>query len=145
MKNNTIEHYIANGFKYVGLLTKSETSSKKHKTDIKWTEDFYPEKKMGVYIIALDNEVLKIGETQNMRDRFSCYESHNGPTNTMVRESMEWEEVYKVLFLECPSFEVTFGGVKVPAGINYRILEKKLIEQYVGQTGSLPKLNKGIQ
>jgi len=80
-----------------------------------------------------------------MRDRFSCYESHTGQTNVMVRESMEWENVYPILFLECPSFEVTFGGVKVPTGINYRILEKKLIEQYVGSTGSLPKWNKGIQ
>ena len=140
-----VKDYIENGFKYVGLLSKSSTSSKKHKTDIKWTDDFHPEGRMGVYIIAVDDEVLKIGETQNMRDRFSCYESHTGQTNVMVRESMEWENVYPILFLECPSLEVTFGGVKVPTGINYRILEKKLIEQYVGSTGSLPKWNKGIQ
>ena len=54
-------------------------------------------------------------------------------------------DMVSVLFLECPSSEVGFGGVKVPSGINYRILEKQLLKQYQSKMEALPKWNKGIQ
>jgi hypothetical protein len=139
--------YIENGFKFVGNILKSESSKKKHKTKMNWVEDFDPKGKMGVYILAngplSHKNILKIGESQNLFHRFQCYESHIGPTNVFVRDSMEFDKPIKVLFLECPSFEVGFGGVEVPCGINYRILEKKLIEQYELQNQSLPIWNKG--
>ena len=113
---------------------------------MKYRETFNPENKMGVYILADDkNNILKIGETQNMRHRFSCYESHSGPTNKMIRENIEINDIVTVLFLECPSYEVGFGGVNVPSGINYRILEKKLLKQYQSNMQALPRWNKGIQ
>jgi len=53
--------------------------------------------------------------------------------------------MYPLLFLECPSYMVGFGGVEVPSGINYRILEKNLIKQYIAENEELPIWNKGIQ
>ena|SRR6056300_794611 len=141
----TYNHYIENGFKLVGKIVKTDSSKKKHKTDVEWLEGFNADGKMGVYIMTSDENIMKIGESQNLRHRFQCYESHTGPTNKMVRENMEYQKEYGILFLECPSFEVGFGGVKVPSGINYRFLEKKLIEQYRDNVGSLPVWNKGVQ
>ena len=63
----------------------------------------------------------------------------------MIRENIEMNDIVTVLFLECPSYEVGFGGVKVPSGINYRILEKKLLKQYQSKMQALPIWNKGIQ
>jgi len=139
------KHYLDNGFEVVGSMTKYEGGKKKHDTYVTWNDDFDAEGKMGVYIITHSIQILKIGETQNLRHRFSCYESHTGPTNKMVRENMEYSKTYNILFIECPSFEVGFAGVKVPSGINYRFLEKKLIEQYRDSVGSLPIWNKGVQ
>lgn len=137
--------YLSEGFQRVGFMYRQLGGKKKHNTYVEWNDNFFPEGKMGVYIMCDGEEVMKIGETQNLRHRFQCYESHSGPTNSMVRESMEETKVYTILFIECPSFEVGFAGVKVPSGINYRILEKKLLEQYVAETQVLPKWNKGIQ
>ena len=141
------QNYLDNGFIFAGFIVKNESIKKKHKTKMFWEEGFDTKGKMGVYILAngplTHKNILKIGESQNLFHRFQCYESHTGPTNTFVRDSMEFDKPIKVLFLECPSFEVGFGGVKVPSGINYRILEKKLIEQYELQNQSLPIWNKG--
>lgn len=141
----TYDHYLLNGFTLVGTIVKYLGGKKKHNTYVDWVEGFIAEGKMGVYILSDGNQILKIGETQNLRHRFQCYESHTGPTNVMVRESMEMDRNYKILFIECPSFEVGFAGVKVPNGINYRILEKKLLEQYRDAAGLLPIWNKGVQ
>jgi len=138
-------HYLNVGFKFVGYMYKSETVKKKHKVAVEWLETFDPTEKMGVYIICSDDKVLKIGESQNLRHRFSCYESHSGQTNKMVRENMEKNHMYPLLFLECPSYIVGFGGVEFPSGINYRILEKNLIKQYIAENEELPIWNKGIQ
>jgi len=136
-------YYLSVGFVPVGQLLKSNTITKKHKVQMQWQEGYSPEAKMGVYLICKGDGILKIGETQNLRHRFTCYESHNGPTNTMVRENMGDEQTYPILFLECPSYIVEFGGVKVPNGINYRILEKNLLTQFESKTGALPIWNKG--
>lgn len=140
-----VEHYIRVGFKFTGFLIKSDSVKKKYKVEMRWKE-FDPQNKMGVYILADHlNNILKIGETQNMAHRFSCYESHSGPTNKMIRENIEMNDVITVLFLECPSYNVGFGGVEVPSGINYRILEKNLLKQYQAEKQTLPAWNKGIQ
>lgn len=139
------DHYLNVGFQFVGYLTKSELNFKKYKVQMDWEENFIPEYKMGVYILADNDDILKIGETQNLRHRFSCYESHSGSTNKMIRENMINGSMISVLFLECPSYEVGFGGVNVPSGINYRILEKNLLKQYQAKMQVLPKWNKGIQ
>ena len=139
------EHYLNIGFEFSGYLTKSDSVKKKYKVKMEWLETFNPENKMGVYILAKDDQILKIGESQNLHHRFQCYESHSGPTNVMIRENMEDTDMVSVLFLECPSYEVGFGGVKVPSGINYRILEKQLLKQYQSKMEALPKWNKGIQ
>ena len=142
----TVEHYIKVGFKLTGFLIKSDSVKKKYKVEMRWKETFDPNNKMGVYILADNkNNILKIGETQNMAHRFSCYESHSGPTNKMIRENMEMNDAITILFLECPSYNVGFGGVEVPSGINYRILEKNLLKQYQSRMQVLPKWNKGIQ
>ena len=141
-----VEHYLSVGFQYSGFLYKAESVNKKYKVEMKYRETFIPDNKMGVYILADDkNNILKIGETQNLRHRFSCYESHSGPTNKMIRENIKMNDIVTVLFLECPSYEVGFGGVKVPSGINYRILEKNLLKQYQSRMQALPRWNKGIQ
>jgi hypothetical protein len=137
------QHYLNVGFQFVGFLTKSEMVKKKYKVEMRWMETFNPENKMGVYILAKEDQILKIGESQNLRHRFSCYESHSGPTNVMIRENIKEDDLISILFLECPSYEVGFGGVKVPSGINYRILEKNLLKQYEFETQTLPKWNKG--
>lgn len=142
----TKEHYLQNGFEVVGKMVKdSSNSKKKYGVYVTWNEDFEPLKKMGVYIITNGCEIMKIGETQNAKDRFQCYESHSGPTNAMVRESMLGDITYDILFIECPSYNVGFAGVRVPSGINYRFLEKALLKQYVDKHQALPKWNKGIQ
>lgn len=142
----TKQHYLDNGFAVVGRMVKDSTiDKKKYGVYVSWNEEFEPLKKMGVYIIVNENEICKIGETQNAKDRFQCYESHSGPTNAMVRESMVKDFTYDILFIECPSYNVGFAGVRVPSGINYRFLEKALLKQYVKEVGNLPKWNKGIQ
>lgn len=142
----TKQHYLDNGFEVVGRMIKDSTNDKKkYGVYVSWNDEFEPLKKMGVYIIADENEICKIGETQNAKDRFQCYESHSGPTNAMVRESMTKDVTYDILFIECPSYNVGFAGVRVPSGINYRFLEKALLKQYVKEVGNLPKWNKGIQ
>ena len=141
-----LEYYLSVGFEHCGFLVKSESVNKKYKVEMRYKETFIPENRMGVYVLADDKgDILKIGETQNLRHRFSCYESHSGPTNKMIRENIEMNDIVTVLFLECPSYEVGFGGVKVPSGINYRILEKKLLKQYQSKMQALPIWNKGIQ
>lgn len=139
-------HYLSNGFKVVGTLSKDSTNTKKkNSVYVDWVEGFDPTDKMGVYILFENETILKIGESQNLKHRFQCYESHSGPTNQMVRESMNDNQSYGIMFIECPSYEVGFAGVKVPSGINYRFLEKALLSQYVEKESQLPKLNKGIQ
>ena len=141
-----VEHYMRVGFQHTGFLVKSEVIKKKYNVEMRWKETFDPQNKMGVYILADNlNNILKIGETQNMAHRFSCYESHSGPTNKMIRENIEMNDAVTVLFLECPSYNVGFGGVEVPSGINYRILEKNLLKQYQAEKQTLPAWNKGIQ
>ena len=141
-----VEHYLSVGFQNTGYLFKSDKVKKKYKVEMNWKETFDPYNKMGVYILAdTKDNILKIGETQNLRHRFSCYESHSGATNRMIRENMEIGNIVTVLFLECPSYVVGFGGVNVPSGINYRILEKNLLKQYQSKMQSLPLWNKGIQ
>lgn len=143
-----ISHYESEGFTKVGLLTKDSGYNFKRKYGVQttWLGDFDPLKKMGVYILATeDGEVLKIGESQNLDHRFRCYESHTGITNVRVREHMEELVDYEIYFIECPSYEVGFAGVKVPSGISYKFLEKKLLEQYRDKTGEIPAWNRGIQ
>ena len=142
-----IDHYESEGFTEVGILIKDPIQSKKkYEVDINWLEGFDPTNKVGVYIISSsEGEVLKIGESQNLEHRFQCYESHTGMTNVRVREHMEENMKYPIYFIECPSYEVGFAGVKVPSGISYRFLEKKLIEQYRDLTGKLPPWNRGVQ
>ena len=142
-----LDHYQSEGFKLVGKLIKnSEYNNRKYGVVINWDDDFNPKYKMGVYIISSkEGEVLKIGESQNLEHRFQCYESHTGNTNVRIREYMEELEHYPIYFIECPSYEVGFAGVKVPSGISYKFLEKKLIEQYRDKTGMLPIWNMGVQ
>ena len=88
------QHYLDVGFQFVGFLTKSESVKKKYKVEMRYKKTFIPENRMGVYILADDKgNVLKIGETQNLRHRFSCYESHSGPTNKMIRENIEMNDI----------------------------------------------------
>lgn len=140
------KHYLDNGFEIVGSITRdSSLGKKKYDVYVQWLPEFEAEGKMGVYIIFRDNVIYKIGETQNLKHRFQCYESHSGPTNVMVRENIDDVASYGIMFIECPSYNVGFAGVRVPSGINYRFLEKALLKQYVENLGELPKWNKGIQ
>lgn len=143
-----IDHYESEGFKKVGLLTKDPlfNQNRKYGVQTTWLGEFEPKNKMGVYILAsATGEILKIGESQNLDHRFRCYESHTGVTNVRVREHMEEMTDYSIYFIECPSYEVGFAGVKVPSGISYKFLEKKLLEQYRDITGEIPPWNRGIQ
>jgi len=142
-----ISHYESEGFQKVGTLVKdSYYSNRKHGVKVMWFADFEPKNKMGVYILSIEEgDILKIGESQNLEHRFQCYESHNGVTNVRVREHMEQLTDYFIYFIECPSYEVGFAGVKVPSGISYKFLEKKLLEQYRDKTGEIPSWNRGIQ
>jgi hypothetical protein len=143
----TIQNYILNGFKLVGKMTKDyKIGKKKHNVYVTYNDvNFDPLKKKGVYIIAEKDQVLKIGESENLKHRFQCYESHTGNTNIFVRESMREHVKYDVYFIECPSYVVGFAGVQVDTGISYKALEKQLLRQYKKATGSVPIWNKGIQ
>ena len=138
--------YISNGFEFVGQMSKdSSIGKKKHNVYVTYNEDFDPKGKKGVYIISDGYTVLKIGESENLHNRFQCYESHTGPTNQFVRESMDEKEYYDIYFIECPSYVVGFAGVQVDTGISYKALEKQLLRQYRENVGNVPVWNKGIQ
>lgn len=141
-----IDHYKNNGFVKVGSIMKNpKDETKKYRVYVKWNDDFSPKKKSGVYIMAYGDVVMKIGESEDIHNRFQCYESHSGPTNTSIRESMVDHKYYEVYFLECPSFEVGFAGVKVQQGISYKSVEKQLLMQYLDENGKLPAWNKGLK
>jgi len=141
-----IIHYKSVGFELVGKMVKDPAQGKKkHNVYVSYVDDFDPKKKKGVYIIANSLQVLKIGESENLHHRFQCYESHSGPTNMFIRESMENLKEYGIYFIECPSIKVGYGGVIVDSGIQYKDLEKKLLLQYKESVGKVPMWNKGIQ
>ena len=140
-------HYVKVGFKHVAVLLKNtlkENKRKKYNTYV-IPNTVFDSKRKGVYLITQGEEVLKIGETENLEHRLSCYESHSGPTNKRLREYLTDQEEYHIYFLDTPSYEVGFGGVKVDAGISYKNLEKKLLIQYKDFMGRLPKLNRGLK
>lgn len=140
-----LEHYIKVGFKHIGFITKDfSLGKKKHNVYVNYI-GYEPKGKKGVYIIAKGDDVLKIGESENLQNRFQCYESHTGPTNVYIRESMEELLNYSIYFIECPSYVVGFAGVEVDTGISYKALEKQLLRQYRQKAGNVPEWNKGIQ
>jgi hypothetical protein len=142
----TIQNYTNNGFELVGEMTKDfKVGKKKHNVYVSYKEGFDPTKRKGVYIISYGDDVLKIGESENLKHRFQCYESHSGPTNAFIRESMREHIKYGVYFIECPYYEVGFAGVVVDSGINYKTVEKQLLRQYREVKGNVPIWNKGIQ
>lgn len=141
-----IDHYKLNGFKLVGQMTKNlSVGKKKHNVYVTYKDDFEPKGKKGVYIISYGDDVMKIGESENLHNRFQCYESHTGPTNVFVRESMTEHKFYDIYFIECPHYKVGFAGVTVDSGINYKTVEKELLTQYKNERGFVPAWNKGIQ
>ena len=141
----TIQNYISNGFELVGKMAKDfKIGKKKHNVYVTYS-DFDPNGKKGVYIIAFGNDVLKIGESENLKHRFQCYESHSGPTNAFIREGMKENQEYDIYFIECPHYKVGFAGVIVDSGINYKTVEKQLLRQYKDVIGNVPIWNKGIQ
>lgn len=141
-----IDHYKSNGFKLVGQMTKNlSVGKKKHNVYVTYKDDFEPKGKKGVYIISYGDDVMKIGESENLHNRFQCYESHTGPTNVFVRESMTEHKFYDIYFIECPHYKVGFAGVTVDSGINYKTVEKELLTQYKNERGFVPAWNKGIQ
>ena len=140
-----LDHYRQVGFKQVAFMTKDVTiGKKKHNVYVNYM-DYEPKGKKGVYMITKGDDILKIGETENLQNRFQCYESHTGPTNIYIRESMEEILNYSIYFIECPSYVVGFAGVEVDTGISYRALEKQLLRQYKEINGNVPIWNKGIQ
>ena len=140
-----LDHYRQVGFKQVAFMTKDVTiGKKKHNVYVNYM-DYEPKGKKGVYMITKGDDILKIGETENLQNRFQCYESHTGPTNIYIRESMEEVLNYSIYFIECPSYVVGFAGVEVDTGISYRALEKQLLRQYKEINGNVPIWNKGIQ
>ena len=141
-----IDHFKLNGFKLVGQMTKNlSVGKKKHNVYVTYKDDFEPKGKKGVYIISYGDDVMKIGESENLHNRFQCYESHTGPTNVFVRESMTEHKFYDIYFIECPHYKVGFAGVTVDSGINYKTVEKELLTQYKNERGFVPAWNKGIQ
>ena len=141
-----IDHYKLNGFKLVGQMTKNlSVGKKKHNVYVTYKDNFEPKGKKGVYIISYGDDVMKIGESENLHNRFQCYESHTGPTNVFVRESMTEHKFYDIYFIECPHYKVGFAGVTVDSGINYKTVEKELLTQYKNERGFVPSWNKGIQ
>ena len=140
-----LDHYKKVGFKQVAYMTKDLTiGKKKHNVYVNYI-DYEPKGKKGVYMITKGDDILKIGETENLYDRFQCYESHNGSTNTRIREAMDEVVNHIIYFIECPSYRVGFAGVEVDTGISYRALEKQLLRQYKETNGNVPIWNKGIQ
>lgn len=141
----TIDYYKEVGFEKVAFMTKDLTiGKKKHNVYVNYI-DYEPKGKKGVYMITKGDDVLKIGETENLQDRFQCYESHTGSTNTRIREAMDEVVNHTIYFIECPSFKVGFAGVIVDNGVSYRDLEKQLLRQYKEINGNIPIWNKGIQ
>jgi len=141
-----IDHYKSNGFELVGQITKNlSIGKKKHNVYVTYKEGFEPKGKKGVYIISYGDDVMKIGESENLHNRFQCYESHTGPTNVFIRESMTEHKFYDIYFIECPHYKVGFAGVTVDSGINYKTVEKELLTQYKNERGFVPSWNKGIQ
>ena len=142
----TVDSYIEVGFSKVATMKKDTVASKKkHNVDVVYKEGFDPKGKIGVYIIAKDNQPLKIGESENLYNRFQCYESHTGRTNSSIRFNMVDNDTYDIWFIECPHYTVGFAGVFVNSGISYKQLEKQLLRQYKETNGNVPVWNKGIQ
>ena len=143
-----LSHYTNKGFYHVALLRKDtlkEGKTKKYNTYITPNVAFGERKHKGVYLITKGEGILKIGETENLQHRLSCYESHSGLTNQRLREHLIDQDEYGIYFLETPSYKCGYGGVQVEAGISYKDLEKQLLIQYRDNTGRLPILNKGLK
>jgi len=141
-----IDYYKENGFELVGQMTKNTSlGKKKHNVYVTYKPNFDPKRKKGVYIISYGDDVMKIGESENLHNRFQCYESHSGPTNAFIRENMTEHKFYNIYFIECPHYKVGFAGVIVDSGINYKTVEKELLKQFVDKKGKVPAWNKGIQ
>ena len=140
-----LDHYKNVGFQKVAHLTKDVTlGNKKYNVYVNYI-DYDPKGKKGVYMMTKGNDILRIGETENLHSRFQRYESHSGSTNAFVRENMDEVTNYVIYFIECPHYTVGFAGVFVDSGISYKKLEKQLLLQFREKTGALPIWNKGIQ
>lgn len=137
-----LDKFVNNGFKYAATFTKVEPYKKNKYGMILHTEDDISEWP-GVYLLVKGKTILKIGECVNLVNRMRNYCNHAGPTNTFVREGFELGETYDVFYLDCPQIMVTYGGVETSVGVNYKDLEKKILDFYSDNNKSLPKLNKG--
>ena len=137
-----LQNYLEKGFKSVGNIVKDPTRFRRNgdvRIDITWNTGFNPVKKRGVYVIVDGYEVIRIGETLDMDDRFECYTgTHTGPSNVSLRQSLEGYKSYGVYFFELPVINLTEDTTK-------GCFTKGLLTEYKNVTGKLPKLNKVIR
>lgn len=138
-----VNDYLNKGFKLVGKMSDIRPEGRLELQYGFYFEAFVDlEGKQGVYILSKDLEVLKIGETQDMKSRMGNYQSGAQETNSCIREQMEAGSYYQIYFLEVPMEEIEFAGVKAQRIINYKHLEGALLDEYIEVNGQLPRWNK---
>ena len=135
------EYYINKGFELYGIMVKSN----KYKQGI---DIMYPSNPIksnnqpAVYILANDKgELLKIGETQNLTQRFhKGYRCISNTTNNRIRQHVKDVENIWVYVLPLPIVTEKILGYK--CGTSYvKGLEYHLLKEYKDRYEKVPPLN----
>jgi hypothetical protein len=135
------EYYINKGFELYGIMVKSD----KYKQGI---DIMYPSNPMksdnqpAVYILANDKgELLKIGETQNLTQRFhKGYRCISNTTNNRIRQHVKDVENIWVYVLPLPiEIKKVLGYICETSYV--KGLEHNLLKEYKNEHGNVPPLN----
>lgn len=146
-----IKYYEEKGFK--PHCTMMPSNKYRQGIDIKYHDDTVHDNKArqfegmpAVYVLAnKDGEVLKVGQTYNVRDRFySQYKSTVNATNDRIREHIRGKEEILVYVYTMPKFQSTVLGYEVKTSYTAG-LEEALLKEFKKVRKELPALNTMIK
>lgn len=135
-----LDYLLDNYFVNVGKFTKDLGSTYAQKTTHICT---IPHIAPGVYALVDDNdEIVKFGETQDIKSRIQYYAQGGQETNIYLREQLEDGESFRVFFYEAKTMENSFAGVRSRIVEDYKDAEGKLLDLFFELNDKLPKFNK---
>ena len=132
-----LDRYTSAGFKHYGTMTTCNDLARGVRVT-QFDKAEYP----AVYIItdAKTNEVLKIGETQDISKRCRAYQSILNATNNRIREYVHHEGDVNIYALELMVIRMDVLGFECSANVG-KSLESHLLFEWMDKCQTLPKLN----
>ena len=142
----TVDHWIEKGFVHYADMFVSDRLNQG--VDVEFKDialEVYLQKikRAAVYIIVKDGEVLKFGQSANIRQRiFYNYKCVSNSTNNFIRENIK-ERLNRVEFYVylIPNEDVELIGYKFRTNLQ-KGLEEAILKDYYQTYNTIPELNR---